>query len=165
MLKVLAGALPPSRGTITYKGVTGEVKMADIHRHVMYAAPYVDLIDEMTIAEAVTFHSRFRPFKQDLTIKRFVDLLGPSFRSTLAIHEMSSGMKQRMRLALAMCSQTDLLMLDEPTTNLDTQGVEWYREMLEEWIKGETVLIASNAALDMETCTQTIHIPDYSSGQ
>lgn len=165
LLKVLSGALPASEGTLQYQANNGEIGISDIFRHVIMAAPYIDLIDEMTIAESLTFHQRFRAFKRQISVNEFVELLGPRFKQATAIKDMSSGMKQRMRLALALCSRTSILLLDEPTTNLDEEGIAWFHRMLQEWTTNETVLIASNVQSDMSACTRFIHLPDYSLGQ
>ena len=161
LLKVLSGALPPSQGKVRYLLRDREIPLSDIFRYVSFAAPYVDLIDEMTVAESVQFHRRFRKLKGGLDLSGVLEALGGHFRATTAIHEMSSGMKQRMRLVLALCSEAEILLLDEPTTNLDDQGQQWFHSMLNEWCGPVTLLIASNDAADMAACTNWIRLPDY----
>ncbi|MFN0034102.1 MAG: hypothetical protein ACKVUS_03480 [Saprospiraceae bacterium] len=70
-------------------------------------------------------------------------------------------MKQRLKLALAICSDTPILLLDEPATNLDVQGVEWYKKLLSEHAAERLVVIASNDPHDAEFCPQHLNIMDY----
>ena len=165
LLRVLAGTLPPSEGRVEYISDGRQLKDSEIYRQIAFAAPYIDLIDEMTVAEHFRFHRSFRPFKDGLDVGALVDLLGKRFHRDTMLNAMSSGMKQRMRLALALCSESQLLILDEPTTNLDEQGKEWYHMMLSRFRGNATLLIASNVADDMAVCESTIHVPDYASSK
>jgi ABC-type multidrug transport system ATPase subunit len=70
-------------------------------------------------------------------------------------------MKQRLKLALAILSDTPYLLLDEPTTNLDTEGVQWYRQLIEQYTAGRTLVIASNVEVDFDFCEHHIDIPQY----
>ncbi|MDX1410040.1 MAG: ATP-binding cassette domain-containing protein, partial [Saprospiraceae bacterium] len=95
LLKVLSGALPPSTGSIQYRRQGEKISPDAVYRHVAFAAPYIDLIDEMSVRESVLFHTRFRPFRQDLSPDGALAILGSTIRATTTIAEMSSGMKQR----------------------------------------------------------------------
>jgi ABC-type multidrug transport system ATPase subunit len=77
------------------------------------------------------------------------------------IRFFSSGMKQRLKLALAICSDTPILLLDEPTTNLDVQAVAWYKKLLESFSANRIVILASNDPADLEVCNRRLHILDY----
>ena len=70
-------------------------------------------------------------------------------------------MKQRLKLVLAICSDTDLLLLDEPTTNLDDEGVAWYQTLIEKYTANRLVIVASNVKHDYHFCTQQLNIMDY----
>ena len=70
-------------------------------------------------------------------------------------------MKQRLKLALSICSEAKLLLLDEPTTNLDTQGMEWYRGLIDTYTQGQLLIIASNVAVDFDFCEFQVNIQDY----
>ena len=77
------------------------------------------------------------------------------------IKYFSSGMKQRLKLALAFCSDTPMLMLDEPTSNLDKQGVEWYLGLVQQFAAGRLTIICSNQEHEYSFCTQHLDISDY----
>jgi ABC-type multidrug transport system ATPase subunit len=70
-------------------------------------------------------------------------------------------MKQRTKLALAFCSDTAMLMLDEPTSNLDTQGVDWYLGLVETYAANRLTIVCSNQAHEYSFCKQQINITDY----
>ena len=71
-------------------------------------------------------------------------------------------MKQRLKLALSICCQTPILLLDEPTTNLDAQGVAWYRDLMSRFSdKNRLVVVASNIEHDFDFCAEKLDILDY----
>jgi ABC-type multidrug transport system ATPase subunit len=162
LLKIVIGALAPSTGAVTF-GIDGTaVDSEKVFRHLAFAAPYTDLIEEMNLMEFLGFHSRFRPLRPGLDSEDVVQLLGNQFRTNTHLKSYSSGMKQRVRLALAVCTEASAVVLDEPTSNLDEEGKEWYANLLQRLGPDTTVLIASNEARDMEFCHEFIHIPAYS---
>jgi len=78
-----------------------------------------------------------------------------------AIKNFSSGMKQRVKLALAFCSDTQILLLDEPTSNLDQQGVEWYLSLIEQCSSNRLVIVCSNQEQEYGFCDERINVEDY----
>ena len=73
-------------------------------------------------------------------------------------------MKQRLKLALSICSRTSVLLLDEPSTNLDTQGVEWFHGLIRDFTGPERlVVVASNVEVDLAFCGPRINILDLKS--
>jgi ABC-type multidrug transport system ATPase subunit len=137
--QVLWGQVPPTVGTLKY--YDNDRVVDDIFRHVSIAAPYMDLIEEFTLEESIRFHFKFKA--PAIPIDSMIDAieLGPS--SDKKIGMFSSGMKQRLKLALAFYSQTPFLFLDEPTTNLDKDAIAWYHDNLARQ-SGRGVVIASN---------------------
>ena len=113
-----------------------------------------------------TFHSSEKyPLSNSLTINDLITLLGFQKSRDKEIRYFSSGMRQRLKLALAICSNSPILLLDEPTTNLDVQGVEWYRGLMQQYTEGSNrlVIIASNAEHDYDFCDATLNILDFKS--
>lgn len=161
LLKILSGHLTPSRGSIKFQETNHPISIDNVYQQVAYAAPYIDLIEEMTLKEAINFHLKFKPLQQDLTPDQLIEILGFQKSKNKEIRFFSSGMKQRFKLVLALCSKTDLLLLDEPTTNLDQQGVEWYRGLVDQYSKNRLVVIASNVDVDFDFCEEQISILDY----
>ncbi len=163
LMKMLSGYLSPSKGKVEFHSAASSKPM-DIDKvftSISYAAPYIDLIEELTLSEAIRFHQRFKPFYKDVEEKTIHDLLNFSKSKDKAVKFFSSGMKQRLKLALACASDTPILLLDEPTTNLDAQGVEWYLALIERFAKDRLVIVASNIEHDYRFCNASINIMDY----
>lgn len=161
LLKVLSGHLSPSKGRISFEYNGKLLEPDEIYRSVSYAAPYIELIEEFTLEEALNFHSRLKPLLPGMHPARLYELLALPRASTKEIRFFSSGMKQRVKLALAICSDTPILLLDEPATNLDVQGVEWYKNLIREFAADRLVVIASNDPHDAEFCPVHLNILDY----
>ncbi len=162
LMKILSGHLTPSVGQVIFT-VDGKKKDTDdIYRYISYAAPYIELIEEFSLREAIAFHTQLHPLQQGLDVKKVLDLL--HFNATTAekqIKFFSSGMKQRLKLALALCSDTPFALLDEPTTNLDNQGFAWYRQLINDFGKKRLIIVASNVAHDYDFCQKTLSILDF----
>jgi ABC-type multidrug transport system ATPase subunit len=161
LLRVLSGHLTPSKGTLTYWQDTNRIPDDLRYRQVSLAAPYVDLIEEFTLPEAIRFHQRFKSFRNGLDEQGLSELLQLPGARTKEIRHFSSGMKQRLKLVLAFASDTPLLLLDEPTTNLDRQGVAWYESLVEQFSADRLVVVASNVEADVAFCKHRLEITDY----
>jgi ABC-type multidrug transport system ATPase subunit len=160
-LKMLSGHLSPSKGKVEFEEGGQKLDIDDVYRRVSYAAPYIELIEELTLQEAVLFQRKFKPFLQNLQPADLIDLLGFQKAKDKQIRHFSSGMKQRLKLALAVCSGSSVLLLDEPTTNLDKQGMEWYRALIERFAYERTIVVASNVEVDFDFCEERVNILDY----
>ena len=163
LMKILSGHLTPSSGKMTVQINDKTLDADDIYRYVNYAAPYIELIEEFTLTEAIDFHIKFHPLSNSLTINDLIALLGFQKSRDKEIRYFSSGMRQRLKLALSICSNSPILLLDEPTTNLDVQGVAWYRGLMQQYTEGSNrlVIIASNAEHDYDFCDATLNILDF----
>jgi len=157
LLKIISGALYPSEGTLTYLKDGTQIGPDYLFKHITFAAPYAEMIEEMTLVEAMRFHRRFRAFYPEVAeYQSFVKQLNFDFRRDQQIQQMSSGMKQRLRLAFAIYTQSSLLLLDEPTSNLDEAGIWWFHDALKLYGSGRTVILASNIEQDLITCTSRL---------
>lgn len=163
LLKILAGAMPASAGQVSYYREQRPVEPAKVYRYIAIGAPYADLLEELTLQEQLQFHMHFRAYRALLKPADLIGILGPQYKAGRAIGEMSSGMKQRVRLLLALCTEAEVVFLDEPTTNLDVEGREWYRNLLATYTDDATVIIASNDEEDLRPCDRRILMTDYSS--
>ncbi len=161
LMRVLSGYLSPTKGKVRFKMDNKVLDIDKVYLHINYAAPYIDLIEELTLEEHLLFHQRFKPFLPNLNIKSIIELLAFTKAKNKPIQFFSSGMKQRLKLALAICSQSNILLLDEPTTNLDQQGMEWYQSLVEAYGNDRTIIVASNIETDYAFCNEKINILDY----
>lgn len=164
LLKVLSSHLSPSKGKVHFRAGGRELEPETLYRQISYAAPYIELIEEFTLEEAVRFHAGLKPLLPGITPDRIYELLALPRARNKEIRFFSSGMKQRVKLALAVCSDTPVLLLDEPATNLDVQGVEWYKNLISTFAAERLVVIASNDPHDAEFCPSHLNILDYKKG-
>ena len=160
-LKILSGHLSPSKGKISFYQDERTIDINQVYQSISYAAPYIDLIEDFTLKEAIDFHRRFKPLLEGLSTKDLIRILNFEKSTHKAVKYFSSGMKQRLKLVLALCSRADLILLDEPGTNLDQQGIEWYRSMVERFYRDRLLIIASNVKADFDFCDQHLNILDY----
>jgi ABC-type multidrug transport system ATPase subunit len=167
LLSVLLGSLTPSEGKLSYlnssvsQSEPQEVNVEGIYRHISFAAPYIDLIEEFTLLETIGFHFQFKGYAGGLDEMAVLRLLGLEKSQDKALKHFSSGMKQRTKLALACCSDSPILFLDEPTSNLDTQGVDWYLRLIERFGKDKTIIVGSNQEHEYGFCEKRLLISDY----
>jgi ABC-type multidrug transport system ATPase subunit len=158
LLRILSGHLTPSKGKILHLINGVAIDQDEVYRHLSYAAPYIELIEELTLAEALRFHRRFQDLLPGLDDTSILDLLSLPGTSSKLVRHFSSGMKQRLKLALAICSDTSLLLLDEPTTNLDQQGIDWYLNLIDRFAGDRTVIVASNVEVDFGFCEERVGV-------
>jgi ABC-type multidrug transport system ATPase subunit len=160
--QILWGQVPQTAGTLQYVDNEKPVSITDVFQHISIAAPYMDLIDEFTLDEAVAFHFKFkRP--AGIPVADVVARMELTHARDKKIAAFSSGMKQRLKLALAFYSDTQLLFLDEPTTNLDQTATAWYLANLAAQ-KDRTIIIASNQEEEYPSNSVKINLSEYKGG-
>lgn len=161
LLSILLGSLTPSEGELSYRLEEKEVKVDEVYRQLSFAAPYIDLIEEFTLLETINFHFQFKSYHNGLDAMALLDVLGLPKSQDKPLKYFSSGMKQRTKLALAIGASSGLLLLDEPTSNLDTQGIDWYLNLVNLYGKDKTIVVGSNQEHEYSFCTHRLAITDY----
>lgn len=161
LLKVLSGYSSPSKGKIEFEENNQPLDKDKTYLQLAYAAPYIELIEEYTLTEMLNFHQKFKSFQYNLTTADLINRLNFSKSEHKEIKYFSSGMKQRLKLVLALCSDTNFLLLDEPTTNLDLEGVSWYQQLIKDFTANRLTIVASNMEHDYHFCTERLNIMDY----
>jgi ABC-type multidrug transport system ATPase subunit len=134
---------------------------SDVHQHLSMSTPFMELIEEMTLVEFLGFHQVFKPFLPSITIKEIIGEVGLRHAGGKQIRYYSSGMKQRVKLAQAFFSATNLLLLDEPCTNLDGEGIALYHQLIRQYALGRIVIISSNDRQEYDFTTAHLNILDY----
>ena len=160
LLSVILGSLTPSEGKISYLAAK-EILPEHIFSHISLAAPYLDLVEEFTLKETIDFHFKFKKYQHGLDADAVLEVLALSKAQDKPLKYFSSGMKQRTKLVLAFCADTPILVLDEPTSNLDAQGTDWYLGLIEKYTKDRMVFVGSNQTHEYEFCTEQLNILDY----
>jgi ABC-type multidrug transport system ATPase subunit len=164
LLQVIGGATVMSEGDISYQpSDTGSSSKKNIepeqaYRNISIAAPYLETIEEMTVTEFLRFHSQFKTFLPGVTIREIVSLVGLEKAANKQIRYYSSGMKQRVKLAQAIFSDTSCLLLDEPITNLDSEGVSLYKSLVEKYTNNRLVIVSSNDEEEYFFCGEKINV-------
>ena len=164
LLQVIGGAIIPTEGAIQHQLRDRVLPQEEVYRHVAIAAPYLGLYEDLSLYQAITFHAAFKPFKPGISpadVARIAYLEAAMHKQVL---HFSSGMKQRLKLALAILSDAPLLLLDEPTSNLDAQAISWYRSLVSEHVGQRTLVVASNHLVqEHELCDATIEVGRFKS--
>jgi len=185
LLQALSGAMMLNEGTVEYKAVSREplaishkpgarsrkplarsqeplvIPVENIYRHVSICAPYLELVEEMTLREFLDFHHGFKPFIRGVTTDSIIATLDLPKAMNKQIRYFSSGMKQRVKLAQCVFSDVPIVLLDEPCTNLDTAGIELYQQLIADHCKDRLVIVSSNDEVEYAFCREKINIADY----
>lgn len=161
LLQILGGAMEKSTGEILYTLAGKPIPPEKLYAYCSLAAPYLELVEELTLTEFFRFHFGLKPMLPSWTIDKIMDRIELYGARNKQIRYFSSGMKQRAKLGQAMFSNTPLVMLDEPTANLDVQGIALYHSLVEELGTGRTLLVCSNDEQEIRFCSHRILITDY----
>ncbi len=163
LLQVIAGNLIPSEGKIEYKSSEAIIISEDnIFKHLSFAAPYLELYEEFTLVESIEFQTKFKPFYNGLSAKQIIEITELDKAKNKQLKYYSSGMKQRVRLALAVLANTPLLFLDEPSSNLDKKAIDWYQKLVTEYSKNRLIIVASNQIeYEYPFCNKEILVENY----
>jgi len=161
LLQVISGSMATSEGKVQWQ--TNEQPLAEenVFKHLSLTAPYLDIIEEMTATEFLHFHHRFKQLQPNLSIVEILNLVGLEKSAGKQVRYYSSGMKQRLKLAQAIFSDTPLLLLDEPCTNLDTSGIDLYQRLIAEYTTGKTIVVSSNDKNEYAFCDNIISIAAF----
>ncbi len=151
-----------SAGKITYIANNTELEDSNIASYISFAAPYLELPEEFTLNELIEFHFKLKSknslFNPETLIKQ-TNLAGNEDK---LIKHFSSGMKQKVKLILTFCTESSLLLLDEPCANLDLESIQWYRQTMQQLINHKTIVIASNMPEEYDFCEQKIDLRTFS---
>ena len=162
LLQVLSGAMHFNEGKCTWLDDSSKpVSTENVYRHVSICAPYLELVEEMSLREFLLFHEVFKPFLPGITAEVIIARLGLVSAADKQIRYFSSGMKQRVKLAQCIFTDTAIVLLDEPCTNLDLTGITLYHELINEHTRDRMVLVSSNDEVEYNFCEKRINLFDY----
>jgi ABC-type multidrug transport system ATPase subunit len=162
LLQVIAGAAMPTSGVVAHE-LNGSALEADVvYRHISIAAPYLGLYEDLSLEEAIDTHCAFKPLRGAPSVMDVARTALLEKDLHKPVRNFSSGMKQRLKLTLAILSDTPLLLLDEPGSNLDASGLGWYRELLNANLEGRTLVVASNRqAEETFACPLSVEVSGF----
>jgi ABC-type multidrug transport system ATPase subunit len=159
-LQAIAGMLDFSEGNILYENNGKDITKEKFYQHYSFCAPYLELIEEMTVSEFLEFHAAFKPL-QNISINNIIEEIGLQNAAGKQMRYYSSGMKQRVKLAQAVFSDTAVLFLDEPCSNLDAAGIELYHHLIATYAKEKLIIVSSNDPVEYSFCKEVVSIMDY----
>lgn len=159
LLRLLSGLIRPSKGEVIWKEGEHFIPREEWTHRMNFTGPYVELIEELSLTELLQLHGGLRPFVNRLTPVEVEEISGLKVPAHKPIRFFSSGMKQRLRLSLALLTQAEIVFLDEPTSNLDASAIQWMQQLVEEQLNGRTLVVGSNhIAAELDLCTQLFEI-------
>jgi len=162
LLQAIAGYSWLSEGTLIATDPNGKLIPDDkLFEQIAIAAPYLDVVEEMTLLEFLSFQEKFHPFRTGTDPESICTKLGLQNARHKQIRYFSSGMKQRVKLGQALFAAKPIVLLDEPCTNLDADGIELYHELLTELTADKLLVICSNDENEIRSCNERIDIRDY----
>ncbi|NVK49400.1 MAG: ATP-binding cassette domain-containing protein [Cyclobacteriaceae bacterium] len=161
LLKCLTGSIPLSSGKIEYWKDGKSIDESDWFRHLSIAAPYLELPEEFTLSELLDFHFKFKRPIEGISLEEILELVYLKEHHGKFVSQFSSGMKQRLKLALALLSETEVIFLDEPTSNLDKRGIAWYQSLVDKYQMNRILIVCSNESREFDFCQQKLVLEDY----
>jgi len=161
LLQVLSGAMMINEGTIQWNISNKDLANESIYNHVSICAPYLEVVEEMTLNEFLDFHKSFKPLLPGITTEKIISTVGLEKALHKQIRYYSSGMKQRVKLAQCIFSDSAIVLMDEPCTNLDAAGIELYNQLIAEYCKKRMVIVSSNDHHEYDFCTEKINIMNW----
>lgn len=159
LLQVLSGAMQLNEGNGQWAFDNKPIAGENIYNHVSICAPYLEVVEEMNLAEFFEFHQNFKPLL--IPAVKIISLIGLENAAQKQIRNYSSGMRQRVKLAQAIFSDVPVVLLDEPCTNLDTAGIQLYHSLINDYCKDRMVIVSSNDEVEYGFCKMRLNINDY----
>ncbi|MGN7719133.1 ABC transporter ATP-binding protein [Chitinophaga sp. 22620] len=161
LLQIVSGHHHHSEGEVQYLFNEQVLPQDQFFRHCAIVAPYLELVEEFTLEECFDFHLHFKSFLPGFKAREIAGIVGLEKAWHKQVRYFSSGMKQRARLALAIFSDVQVLLLDEPCTNLDAPGIALYQQLVREYCGNRLVIVSSNDEAEYGFCKERIQISDY----
>jgi ABC-type multidrug transport system ATPase subunit len=159
LLQVISGFQSPTTGTIYYQSGEKRIQPHNFFANISMAAPYMDLPEEFTLEEVLRMHAKFR--KPLIPIDQMIEEMQLEKHTLKLVQDFSSGMRQRLKLALALFFESEVVLLDEPASHLDQNSMDWYLRQATKWSEGRCLIISSNDPAEYSLCTELIRVEEY----
>jgi ABC-type multidrug transport system ATPase subunit len=162
LLQIIAGYIGLTKGQISWEDAQGQsIDSTKIFQSISIAAPYLELVEELTAMEQIAFHQQFKSLHPSLKPTAILEKIGLGKAADKQIRNFSSGMKQRLKLALAIFDASPILLLDEPCSNLDKEGIETYQMLIKDYAMHKLIIVASNDPQEYHFCDQQLSLIDF----
>lgn len=161
LLQVIAGSLLHTEGKISYRHDQKAIDSEEIYKYLALVAPAMSLPEDFTLMEFLTFHFKFKTLKAGYEIEALPEIFKLEKSVDKYIKNFSTGMKQRLKLGVAFYADVPMILLDEPATNLDKSGFDWYINEVEKILPEKMVFVCSNRQDEYSFCNNFIDILAY----
>jgi ABC-type multidrug transport system ATPase subunit len=161
LLQLIAGSLLQTNGDIRYKYQNRNIPAEKIYKYLSFVAPGLSLPEDFTLKEFIKFHFSFKQLKAGYDIDALPSRFLLEGAGNKYIKNFSTGMKQRLKLGVALYADSPMLLLDEPATNLDAAGLDWYLEETSKVIGEKMIVVCSNREDEYSFCKTFINILDF----
>jgi heme exporter protein A len=167
LIKIIANIINPNSGSYKILHNGSELPQNKLYKVTGLIAPYLNLYDELTGYENLLFFynlktgvNKLNPQKKSI-IDKYFDELNLSHAKDEQVKNYSSGMRQRLKFAFAIMNDPELLLLDEPTGNLDHEGRDVFFNIIKKRKKDCLILLATNDEDEKNLCDACLNIEDY----
>ena len=151
LMRIISGLLNPTEGTVTYSNNGTNLKEREKFNHLGLVGPYLELYDDLTAMENLKFFSKMKRIKNDEDIiNGLLEKMNLGGHESDLVKNYSSGMKQRLKYVFALLGSPEILLLDEPTSNLDKEGTTTVYEIMENQKSNGILIIATNDEADLK---------------
>ena len=162
LVKIIAGLLSPTKGKIIHKNSDKEIIPEKLHDHIGFVSPYLVLYEEFSAWENLEIFAHIRGIELDKErVKKLLEEFLIYNRRDDLVKTYSSGMKQRLKFVFALMHLPEVLIFDEPTSNLDEEGKKVVYDIIRDEGKNRIVIIASNEKNDLEFCDDILYLEKY----
>ena len=162
LVKIIAGLLSPTKGKIIHKNSDKEIIPEKLHDHIGFVSPYLVLYEEFSAWENLEIFAHIRGIELDKErVKKLLEEFLIYNRRDDLVKTYSSGMKQRLKFVFALMHLPEVLIFDEPTSNLDEEGKKVVYDIIRNAGKERIVIIASNEKNDLEFCDDILYLEKY----
>ena len=162
LVKIIAGLISPSKGKLIHKNSGGEIIPEKLHNHIGFVSPYLVLYEEFSAWENLKIFAEIRgvTFDEARVLFYLNEFLLENRKDDL-VKTYSSGMKQRLKFIFALMHSPEVLIFDEPTSNLDDEGKKVVYKIINDEGKSRIVIIASNETKDLELCSELLLLEKF----
>ena len=160
-LQCIAGMMQLSEGQVSFTENEKIIPAENFYQSTSFCAPYVELIEEMKLTEFLNFHFSFKKLLPGIDLKEIITILSLDAAAQKQIRYFSSGMKQRVKLAQAIFTNTSIVLLDEPCSNFDTNGIDLYHSLIDGYCKTRLVIVSYNDEIEYRFCKERISIASF----
>lgn len=164
LLKVISRLIRLDKGSIELKINNEKIPAEKYFSKIGFFSPYINLYDELTGWENLDFFYDLKVAgknNKNEKIKYLLEKVGLFNRRNDLIRNYSSGMRQRLKLAFSVLNSPQLLLMDEPRTNLDEEGISVIYSIAEEQKERGILILATNEAEDTALCSSSLNIENY----